>query len=65
VSTTTHPIKGYTNERVSDIVYGSPVTAEFTPIDWLDLAMASLDQAGMSQQDQLLVGAQLRRKLGL
>lgn len=63
--TTKTPAKGYTNERVSDVVYGSPATAEFTPIDWLDLAMASLDQAGLSQQDQLLVGAQLRKKLGL
>jgi len=44
----------YPNKLVNDVVYG-PETRDFTEQDWFDLAMAALDQAGLSlaQQDRV------------
>lgn len=33
-------------ERVDAVIYDSPPTADFTRADWLQLALAALDQAG-------------------
>lgn len=37
--------KGYGNDKV-DAVVASELTAQFTRRDWLDLALAALDQGG-------------------
>lgn len=38
---------GYSNESVNAVVYGSKATEDFSQQDWLDLALAALDQAGV------------------
>lgn len=44
---------GYDNGgRIDKIVYQTPATAGFTREDWIALAMAALDQAGVSADDQ-------------
>lgn len=48
---TTEPRAGY-GERVDAVVYGSPATADYTPADWARLALAALDQAGLSRHEQ-------------
>lgn len=35
------------SERVDAVIYGSPITADYTREDWLRLAYACLDQAGL------------------
>lgn len=40
----------YPNERVSDVIFRTPATSGFTKRDWLDLAMAALDQGGLSKR---------------
>lgn len=35
-----------------DAVVGSPLVSEFTRDDWKRLAMAALDQAGLSEAEQ-------------
>ena len=41
--------------KAEAVVYGHPLTATFTRQDWLDLAIAALDQAGASEamQDEI------------
>jgi hypothetical protein len=41
----------YKNTKVSDLIYRSPATAGFTRQDWLDLAMAALDQGGIQPRE--------------
>lgn len=36
------------DEKTDPVIYGSPVTADFTREDWLRLALAALDQAGIT-----------------
>lgn len=55
----------YRNPKISDLVYRSPETAEFTSRDWLELALAALDQAGSSAHDQDALRASVCAKLGL
>lgn len=43
--------KGYASKAVDDAV-NCDATATFTQRDWLDLAMAALDQAGLSLAEQ-------------
>jgi len=38
---------GYPNPRVNTLIYDTPATADFTKKDWLDGALAFLDQAGV------------------
>ena len=48
----------YENKLVNDVMYG-PGTRGFTAQDWLELAMAALDQAGLSLAEQDRVRALL------
>jgi hypothetical protein len=45
-------VTGYGN-RVDDVVYHSDATATYTREDWIRLALASLDQAGVSPRELL------------
>lgn len=47
----------YPNKLVSDVVYRYPATQHFDRQDWIDLAMAALDQAGLSASEQERVEA--------
>lgn len=49
----------YANERVQDVVYGCDYTLDFDRQDWLDLAMAALDQAGITADEQARIAALL------
>lgn len=52
----------YPNSKVNAVVYGTSATAEFTDDDWLDLALAALDQASnVSKRDYLIVESMLAR----
>lgn len=42
----------YENKLVNGVVFETPVTAHFTRRDWLALAMAALDQAGLTKREQ-------------
>ena len=42
----------YPNKLVSDVVFRTPTTSAFTRQDWIDLAMAALDQAELSLSEQ-------------
>ncbi len=44
----------YTNPKVNLVVYSGPTDA-FTEQDWIDLALAALDQACLSLQAQRAV----------
>lgn len=44
--------RGYANPRVHAAVYQGATFEDFTEQDWLDLAIAALDQAGLSARDQ-------------
>ena len=48
----------YPNKLVNDVVYGAE-TEGFTEKDWLELAMAALDQAGLSLAEQNRIRALL------
>lgn len=49
----------YSNTKVSDLIYRSPATAGFTRQDWLDLAMAALDQGGVQRREYAAIEAML------
>jgi len=50
----------YPNAKVDAIIYGQiSIGGDMTPADWRDLAMAALDQSGMSVADQRKVAALL------
>lgn len=49
----------YPNKLVSDVVYRYPATQHFDRQDWIDLAMAALDQAGLSVSEQDRIEATL------
>lgn len=49
---------GYSNSRVNNAIY-SPSTSGFTQQDWLDLAMAALDQSGIGVALQERIEAML------
>lgn len=40
-------IDGYANDKVNGVIYGANNPSNFTPRDWLDLALAALDQASL------------------
>lgn len=44
--------RGYDNPRVNDAIYKGATFDDFTEADWLELALAALDQAGLSARDQ-------------
>ena len=39
-------------EKVDEVIYKSGLCDSFSEDDYIDLALASLDQSGMSKQDQ-------------
>lgn len=45
-------IRSYSNPRVNAVIFEGGTLEDFTEQDWLDLAVASLDQAGLSARDQ-------------
>lgn len=51
-------MSGYSNARVNSAIY-SPSTADFTQRDWLDLAMAAIDQSGIGVALQERIEAML------
>lgn len=36
------------SHRIDAVIYGADVTRDFSKSDWFELAMAALDQAGLS-----------------
>lgn len=44
------PTEGYPNPKVNTVVYGFSGTSGFTARDWLDLAMAAMDQSDLVDQ---------------
>lgn len=42
----------YPNSRAHRLVYESDGTGDFTEADWLDCALACLDQAGLTVEQQ-------------
>ena len=45
----------YPNKLVSEVVFRTPATSRFERQDWIDLAMAALDQAELSVAEQEMV----------
>lgn len=45
-------IRSYSNPRVNAVIFEGGTLEDFTEQDWLDLAVAALDQAGLSARDQ-------------
>ena len=50
--------------RTDAVIYGCDATASFTPADWIRLAMAALDQAGVSAIGQAAVRQALWGRYG-
>lgn len=45
-------IRSYSNPRVNAVIFEGGTFEDFTEQDWLDFAVAALDQAGLSARDQ-------------
>lgn len=51
---------GYANSRAHRLVYESDGTADFTDEDWLDCALACIDQAGFAPREQASIEQNVR-----
>jgi hypothetical protein len=51
------------NAKVHAAIYEGP-TGDFTSIDWVELALAALDQAGVTPRD-LMYALEASRRLGV
>lgn len=53
------PPKAQYDSKTDAVIYGSSLTSDFTREDWIRLALAALDQAGLDKVTQDMITASI------